>query len=82
MDEAVLALEGVVAPMSCFVDDTVDRKGVLCSHHDDAGRACATKLLWTRVQGGVIRALQGTSLQELVEFSEAHTSATATTTAA
>ena len=66
MDEVVLALEGAVAPMSCFVDDSEDGR-VLCSHVED-GHACATKLLWTRVQGGVIRALQQTTLQELVEF--------------
>src|SRR6476660_1915740 len=34
MDEVVLALEGVVAPMSCFMgeadDDDVERRGVLC----------------------------------------------------
>jgi DNA-binding IscR family transcriptional regulator len=41
---------------------------VLCSHEADAGR-CATKLLWTRVQGGIIRSLQTTTLAELVEFS-------------
>ena len=69
MDEAVLALEGVVAPMSCFVDDSVERKGVLCSHHDDAGHGCATKLLWTRVQGGMVEAMKRTSLAELIEFS-------------
>src|SRR4051795_12837515 len=50
MDEAVLALEGVVAPMACFVDDRAEAggKGVLCSHESDAGHGCATKLLWTR----------------------------------
>jgi Rrf2 family protein len=69
MDEAVLALEGVVAPMSCFVDDTADHKGVLCSHHDDAGHGCATKLLWTRVQGGMVEAMRRTTLAELIEFS-------------
>jgi Rrf2 family cysteine metabolism transcriptional repressor len=69
MDEAVLALEGVVAPMSCFVDDSVERKGVLCSHHDDAGHGCATKLLWTRVQGGMVEAMRRTTLAELIEFS-------------
>jgi Rrf2 family transcriptional regulator, cysteine metabolism repressor len=69
MDEAVLALEGAVAPMSCFVDDS-DEGRVLCSHLDDHGRGCATKLLWTRVQGGVIKALAQTTLAELVEFSE------------
>jgi DNA-binding IscR family transcriptional regulator len=41
---------------------------VLCSHELDADQACATKLLWTRVQGGVTKALAGTSLAELVEF--------------
>jgi len=70
MDQAVLALEGVVAPMSCFVsvDDEVERKGVQCSHHDD-GDGCATKLLWTRVQGGMVEAMRRTTLAELIEFS-------------
>jgi DNA-binding IscR family transcriptional regulator len=49
------------------VHDHTER--VLCSHEPDAGRGCATKLLWTRVQGGVIRSLQTTTLAELVEFS-------------
>jgi Rrf2 family transcriptional regulator, cysteine metabolism repressor len=69
MDEVVLALEGAVAPMSCFVDDSEEGR-VLCSHVDDSGHACATKLLWTRVQGGVIKALAGTTLAELVTFAE------------
>ncbi len=68
MDEAVIALEGAVAPMSCFVDDTHEGR-VLCSHVDDGGHGCATKLLWTRVQGGVHRALAQTTLSELVAFS-------------
>jgi DNA-binding IscR family transcriptional regulator len=34
----------------------------------DDGRGCATKLLWTRVQGGVINSLKGTTLAELVAF--------------
>jgi Rrf2 family cysteine metabolism transcriptional repressor len=72
MDEAVLALEGVVAPMSCFVDDSVERKGVLCSHHEDAGHGCATKLLWTRVQGGMVEAMKRTTLAEHIDFSARH----------
>jgi len=69
MDEVVLALEGSVAPMECFVDDREDADGrVLCSHHDDDGRGCATKLLWTRVQVGVLKTLADTTLAELVEF--------------
>src|SRR5918995_6061235 len=67
MDAVVLALEGAIAPMDCFFDDRESR--VLCSHHDD-GELCATKLLWTRVQGGVIRALQQTTLAELVAFTQ------------
>ena len=67
MDEAVLALEGTVAPMSCFVDDTEEGR-VSCSHLVDHGHGCATKLLWTRVQGGVIKALAQTTLAELVAF--------------
>ena len=73
MDEAVLALEGVIAPMSCFVEDAVERKGVQCSHHDDAGQGCATKLLWTRVQGGMVEAMRRTTLAELIEFSSRQT---------
>ena len=72
MDAVIAALEGGVAPMSCFVDDTAGDARVLCSHHDD-GELCATKLLWTRVQGGVIRALQNTTLAELVAFTQRDT---------
>ena len=68
MDQAVLALEGAIAPMDCFFDDREGR--VLCSHHAD-GEHCATKLLWTRVQMGVIRSLQRTTLAELVDFAGA-----------
>jgi Rrf2 family protein len=67
MHEVVAALEGTIAPMDCFVHDHTER--VLCSHLPDSGRGCATKLLWTRVQGGIIRSLQTTTLAELVEFS-------------
>jgi len=69
MDAVVLALEGSLAPMECFVDDREDADGrVLCSHHSDEGRGCATKLLWTRVQAGVLKTLADTTLAELVEF--------------
>ena len=67
MDEVVQALEGTITPMECFVHDQTER--VLCSHGPDSGRGCATKLLWTRVQGGIIRSLQTTTLAELVAFS-------------
>src|ERR687886_25587 len=70
MDEVVLALEGSVAPMECLA--TLPPERVACSHEGDAGRACSTRLLWMRVQGGVLKALNGTTLAELVEFSERH----------
>jgi Rrf2 family transcriptional regulator, cysteine metabolism repressor len=73
MDEVVLALEGAVAPMECFLehDDASKMTGrVMCSHEADHGRACATKLLWTRVQGDVLKALARTTLAELIAFSE------------
>ena len=67
MDEVILALEGVVAPMSCFVDDMQEAR-VLCSHVDDDRGACATRLLWLRVHGGVMEKLAETTLAELVAF--------------
>ena len=75
MDQAVLALEGAIAPMDCFFDDRDGR--VSCSHHTD-GEHCATKLLWTRVQIGVIKSLQRTTLAELVEFAQTPTASPAT----
>jgi Rrf2 family protein len=69
MLDVVQALEGPIAPMECF---HADREGrVLCSHETDGDRTCATKFLWTRVHGGVTKALAGTTLADLVEFSEA-----------
>ena len=66
MDQVVEALEGQITPMECF--HLTPEGKVLCSHETDADHACATKLLWTRVQGGVNKALSGTSLADLVEF--------------
>jgi Rrf2 family protein len=69
MAEVVAALEGdSFAPMQCFAESGEMR--VLCNHELDGFDHCATRLLWTRVQGGVARALEQTSLAELVEFAE------------
>jgi Rrf2 family protein len=81
MDSVVQALEGQIAPMECFHETPEGR--VLCSHEDnllvggDSAGGCATKLLWTRVQSGVTKALAGTTLAELVEFSTPHPQPTA-----
>jgi Rrf2 family protein len=77
MDEVVQALEGTIAPMECFLAEPAHR--VLCSHDADHGHGCATKLLWTRVQGGVIKALQTTTLADLVAFSQRQAPAPTTT---
>ena len=68
MDRVVLALEGAIAPMECFTEGAATDR-VSCSHTE--GQHCATKLLWTRVQLGVIKSLQRTTLAELVAFSAA-----------
>jgi len=70
MLEVVQALEGAIAPMECF--QLTPEGKVSCSHETDGDHACATKLLWTKVQGGVTKALSGTTLAELVEFAEQH----------
>jgi Rrf2 family protein len=79
MDEAVQALEGAVAPMTCFLaEDGASTHGrVVCNHEADSGHGCATKLLWTRVQGGVVKALAQTTLAELVTFSNRTVAASA-----
>ena len=66
MAEVVHALEGTVVPMQCFTEPASGR--VLCNHELDGFEGCATRLLWTRVQGGVTRALEQTTLAELVQF--------------
>jgi Rrf2 family cysteine metabolism transcriptional repressor len=56
--------------MECFLTETTER--VLCSHQPAVAgehQHCATKLLWMRVQGGIARSLQTTTLAELVDFS-------------
>src|ERR1700744_4778214 len=70
MDAVVQALEGQIAPMECFHE--TPEGGGPCPHEDTPAGGCATKLLWTRVQNGVTKALAGTTLAELVEFSTPH----------
>ena len=66
MDRVVLALEGSIAPMECFTATPPGK--VACSHHGEESSACSTRLLWVRVQMGIIGALHGTTLAELVSF--------------
>jgi Rrf2 family cysteine metabolism transcriptional repressor len=66
MDAVVVALEGGIAPMDCFVGEAEQR--VSCSHLDDHGSGCATKFLWTKVQASVVDTLKRTTLADLVLF--------------
>ena len=65
MDAVVLALAPALTAIRMF--RALQASMGLCSHLAD-GEHCATKLLWTRVQMGVIKSLQRTTLAELVEF--------------
>jgi Rrf2 family transcriptional regulator, cysteine metabolism repressor len=68
MHDVVGALEGAIAPMECFVHDEMER--IVCSHIGrESHGGCATKLLWTRVQAGIVQSLRNTTLADLVEFS-------------
>ena len=70
MDHVVLALEGAIAPMECFIEGAEPHEHRVCCSHEGEPHQCATKLLWTRVQMGVIRSLQRTTLAELVGFAQ------------
>jgi Rrf2 family cysteine metabolism transcriptional repressor len=63
MAEVVSALEGDIAPIECI---TADADGVLtCAR--EGSEPCPTKLLWTRVQGSIIRTLNEMTLADLIQ---------------
>jgi Rrf2 family cysteine metabolism transcriptional repressor len=63
MAEIVAALEGEIAPIECI---TADADGVLTCAREGAA-PCPTKLLWTRVQGSIVRTLNDMTLDDLVQ---------------
>jgi Rrf2 family transcriptional regulator, cysteine metabolism repressor len=63
MAEVVSALEGDIAPIECI---TADADGVLTCAREGAA-PCPTKLLWTRVQGSIVRTLNEMTLDDLVQ---------------
>jgi DNA-binding IscR family transcriptional regulator len=63
MAEVVAALEGDIAPIECI---TADADGVLTCSREGA-EPCPTKLLWTRVQGSIVRTLNDMTLDDLVQ---------------
>jgi Rrf2 family cysteine metabolism transcriptional repressor len=62
MAEVVEALEGEIAPIECI---TADADGVLTCAREGEG-LCPTKLMWTRVQGSIVRTLTEMTLADLV----------------
>ena len=65
MAEVVEALEGGIAPIECITADADG--GLVCVHEGEAGHdPCPTKLLWTRVQGSIVRTLNDMTLADLV----------------
>jgi Rrf2 family protein len=64
MAEVVRALEGEIAPIECI---TADADGVLvCARDGEKGHdPCPTKLLWTRVQGSIVRTLNEMTLADI-----------------
>ena len=63
MAEIVQALEGEIAPIECI---TADADGVLTCAREGSD-PCPTKLLWTRVQGSIVRTLTEMTLADLVQ---------------
>jgi DNA-binding IscR family transcriptional regulator len=59
MAEIVEALEGNLAPIECITPEGQ------CTREVAAGEPCPTKLLWTRVQGSIVRTLNEMTLQDL-----------------
>jgi Rrf2 family transcriptional regulator, cysteine metabolism repressor len=63
MAEVVRALEGDIAPIECI---SADPDGTLvCVRDGQATEPCPTKLLWTRVQGSIVRTLNEMTLADL-----------------
>jgi Rrf2 family protein len=64
MAEVVQALEGSIAPIECITEGADGH--VVCTREAETDHICPTKLLWTRVQGSIVRTLQDTKLSDLV----------------
>jgi Rrf2 family transcriptional regulator, cysteine metabolism repressor len=65
MAEVVEALEGDIAPIECITSDGDGQ--LVCTREAQLDHVCPTKILWTRVQGSIVRTLREISLNELVE---------------
>lgn len=65
MAEVVQALEGEIAPIECITEGADG--ALVCARDGEPGHdPCPTKLLWTRVQGSIVRTLKDMTLADLV----------------
>lgn len=71
--EIVQALEGAIAPIECISEGPDGR--LVCSRESEAGgggqagaesHVCPTKLLWTKVRFSIVKALEDTTLADLL----------------
>lgn len=62
--EIVEALEGSIAPIECISQGPDG--AIVCSRESDPNHVCPTKLLWTKVRFSIVKALQDTTLADLV----------------
>src|SRR3954468_2881025 len=60
MADVVSALEGHLAPIECITPEG------MCSREVKGDAPCPTKLLWTRVQGSIVRTLSDMTLEDLI----------------
>ena len=81
MAEVVEALEGEIAPIECI---SAGADGALvCVREGQPGHdPCPTKLLWTRVQGSIVRTLTDMTLADLIRPAAKARARTKTTSAA
>ena len=64
MAEVVQALEGEIAPIECITEGSDG--ALVCARDGEPGHdPCPTKLLWTRVQGSIVRTLREMTLADL-----------------
>ena len=75
MAEIVRALEGEIAPIECISADP-DGKLVCIRDGEPGHDPCPTKLLWTRVQGSIVRTLTDMTLADLVRTPQTKRKAT------
>jgi Rrf2 family transcriptional regulator, cysteine metabolism repressor len=66
MAEVVRALEGQIAPIECITSGA-DGALTCVREHDEDHQPCPTKLLWTRVQGSIVRTLSDMTLADLAQ---------------